>query len=201
MKRPLQIGVTGGIGSGKSLVTKIFLSLGVPVYDADSRAKKLMNSDPVLISELKKEFGEQAYYANGLLNRDYIAATVFNDEEKLKKLNALVHPRVKSDTEEWVQQNSEKPYVVKEAALLFESGVHQSLDKVIVVSAPESIRINRVMLRDAHRTKSELVKIIASQMNEEERLMRADYVIINDESQLLIPQVLNLHERFIHGLK
>lgn len=200
MTRPLLIGLTGGIGSGKSLVAKIFSCLGIPVYGADSGAKRLMNSDSILIEAIKKEFGNSAYLTNGVLNRDFMAATVFNDEAKLNKLNSLVHPRVKSDNEEWIKTNSEKKYLIKEAALLFESGSYRSLDKVIVVSAPEEVRIARVLQRDPHRTKSELLKIIASQMSEEEKINRADYVIINDESELLIPQVLKLHERFITGL-
>jgi dephospho-CoA kinase len=199
MSRPLLIGLTGGIGSGKSLLAKIFSCLGIPVYDADSRAKKLMNTDAILIDAIKKEFGNSAYQDN-TLNRDFLAATVFNEEEKLNKLNSLVHPRVKLDNEEWIKANSEKKYLVKEAALLFETGSYRSLDKVIVVSAPEEVRIKRVLQRDPHRTKSELMKIIASQMRESEKLKLADYVIINDETELITPQVLKLHERFIQGI-
>ncbi len=200
MDRPLLIGLTGGIGSGKSLIAKIFSCLGTPVYDADSRAKKLMNSDSILIDAIKKEFGNSAYQNSGVLNRDFMAAMVFNDEKKLNKLNSLVHPRVKEDNEQWIRENSEKKYLVKEAALLFESGSYKSLDKVIVASAPENVRIERVLQRDPHRSRSELIKIIANQMSEAEKLKRADYVIMNDESQLVIPQVLKLHERFIQGL-
>lgn len=200
MTRPLLIGVTGGIGSGKSLVTKIFSSLKVPVYDADSRARILMNSDPFLKEQIKKEFGEKAYQENGSINRDHLAATVFNNPEKLKKLNQLVHPRVQLDTEEWAKKNSDQKYLIKEAALLFESGSNKSLDKIIVVSASEEIRIQRVLVRDPKRTKEELTKIISNQMSEEKKIKLADFVIKNDDSELVIPQVLKLHERFIQGI-
>jgi dephospho-CoA kinase len=195
MKRPLLIGVTGGIGSGKSLVTRIFSTLGVPIYDADSRAKRLMNTDPVLIAEIKKEFGEAAYREDGILNRDFLASTVFNNEEKLKKLNQLVHPRVQLDTEVWVKENENKRYLIKEAALLFESGANKFLDKVIVVTAPEELRKQRVLTRDT-RSPQEVNKIMLNQMKEEDKVQRADFVIKNDESELVIPQVLKLHERF-----
>jgi dephospho-CoA kinase len=194
---PLQIGVTGGIGSGKSLVCKIFHCLGVPVYDADSHAKELMTTDGILVSDIKKEFGELSYNVDGTLNRTYLSSTVFNDTERLKTLNALVHPRVGAHYQHWVDQQSGQRYVVKEAALLFESGAHRSMYKVIAVIANEELRINRVLKRDNHRTASQILAIIKNQMPEEEKMKRADYSITNDETTLLIPQVLELHQRFI----
>lgn len=197
MKKALRIGVTGGIGSGKSLVCKIFQHLGAPVYDADSRAKMLMVSDEVLIGQIKSEFGEQSYQVGGELNREYLSKSVFNNPAQLEKLNQLVHPRVAIDSENWFERNNGAPYVVKEAALLFEAGSYKQLDKMIVVTAPEELRIKRVLVRDKKRTAEEIKKIIRNQMPESEKAAKADFVIHNDERELLIPQVLKLHERFI----
>jgi dephospho-CoA kinase len=197
MKTPFQVGITGGIGSGKSLVCKIFRCLGVPVYDADSHAKALMTTDGILIANIQKEFGHLSYNTDGSVNRNYLGETVFNDSEKLKKLNNLVHPRVKEDYLRWVEGNSRHPYVLKEAALLFEAGSNKELNKIIVVHAPEELRIKRVLSRDAHRTEELIKEIIKNQMNANEKLNRADFVLYNDENQLLIPQVLELHRKFI----
>lgn len=176
---------------------KIFGALNVPIYDADSMARKLMTTDSVLIRQIKEEFGATSYLADGSLNRDYLSQAVFNDPGKLEKLNQLVHPRVAGDSEDWVERNKASAYVVKEAALLFESGSYQQLDKIIVVTAPEGLRIQRVLRRDQSRTRDEIMKIIGSQMPEEEKIRRADHVICNDETALVIPQILKLHERFI----
>jgi dephospho-CoA kinase len=197
VRTPLQIGVTGGIGSGKSLVCKIFHCLGAPVYDADSHAKELMTTDGILVSQIKKEFGELSYNIDGSLNRGYLSNTVFNNPERLKALNELVHPRVGINYKQWVDQQADSPYVIKEAALLFESGAHRSMDKVIVVFANEELRIHRVLKRDNHRTASQILAIMKNQMPEEEKMKRADYSITNDETTLLIPQVVDLHQRFI----
>jgi len=196
MKRPLQIGVTGGIGSGKSLVCKIFSSLGVPIYDADSRAKSIMTTDGILVELIKKEFGDLAYDESGELNREHIGRLVFQNEEKRKKLNELVHPRVAVDTQNWIKTQGEVPYVVKEAALLFESGGYKILDKLILVTAPEELRIKRVMLRDPQRSRADIKKIIRAQMPEEEKMKLADVIIHNDETELILRQVLSLHQQF-----
>jgi dephospho-CoA kinase len=196
VNNPLQIGITGGIGSGKSLVCKIFQQLGIPVYDADSHAKRLMTTDGILISGIKKEFGDLSYHPDGALNRVYLADHVFNDEKKLALLNSLVHPRVKADYDSWVHEHNHSKYVLKEAALLFEAGSGKALDKIIVVRAPEDLRIKRVINRDAHRTIEQIKAIVEKQMPEDEKLKRADFIIVNDETQLLIPQVLQLHEQF-----
>lgn len=197
MGKPLQIGITGGIGSGKSLVCKIFNALGTPTYDADSRAKMVMTTDGILVEAIKKEFGVLSYDAKGVLNRQHLANSVFNQPDKLKRLNELVHPRVALDYEHWVSSQTNVKYVLKEAALLFESGSYQSLDKIIVVTAPETLRVQRVLIRDPHRSAEQTKEIIRNQMEEEEKTKRADYVIVNDETTLLIPQVLNLHLQFI----
>jgi len=196
LKRTLQIGITGGIGSGKSMVCRIFETLGISVYDADSHAKELMTTDGILVNEIKKEFGTLSYNPDGSLNRAYLARTVFNDEKRLATLNKLVHPRVGLDYKAWADQKKHQPYILKEAALLFESGTSQSLDAIIVVHANTELRINRVLKRDLHRTREQVLAIIAHQMPEEEKLKRADYVIRNDETTLLIPQVLKLHHVF-----
>ena len=196
MNKPLQIGITGGIGSGKSLVCRIFQSLGVPIYDADSHAKNLMTTDGILVEQIKKEFGTLSYDEKGELNRTYISQTVFSDEERLRKLNSLVHPRVAIDYDRWLAEHQASAYVIKEAALLFESGSSVLLDKIIVVTAPEKMRVKRVLKRDPQRTEQEVIKIIRNQMTEEEKLKRADVVIQNNETELVVPQVLKLHEQW-----
>lgn len=197
MRTPLQIGITGGIGAGKSLICRIFHCLGIPVYDADGHAKELMTTDVILVTNIKKEFGELSYNSNGSLNRDYLSSTVFNDNEKLKKLNKLVHPRVGEDYKRWVDQNGNYHYLVKEAALLFEAGSDKLLDKVIVVHAPEDLRIQRVLARDPQRSEDQVRAIINNQMSEEEKMERADFIINNDEKELLIPQVVKLHNQLL----
>lgn len=196
MKKPLQIGITGGIGSGKSLVCRIFSLLGVPVYDADSRAKSLMTTDGILVSQIRKEFGVLSFRPDGNVNRAYLAEHVFNDPERLKLLNSLVHPRVGEDFNRWVREQR-SVYVLKEAALLFEAGSNTALNKIIVVSAPEELRISRTLQRDRHRTEQQVKDIIQNQLKEEEKLKLADYIVVNDESKPLIPQVLELHKQFL----
>jgi dephospho-CoA kinase len=194
VSNPLQIGITGGIGSGKTLVSKIFACLGIPVYDADSHAKELMTTDGILVSQIKKEFGDLSYLSDGTLNRKYLSEVVFNNQERLDVLNKLVHPRVGENYTQWVKRHNNKAYVLKEAALLFETGSYRTLDKIIVVHAPEEVRIKRVMHRDG-RAEQQVQEIIRKQMSEEEKLKRADFIIYNDESSLIIPQVLSLHNR------
>lgn len=195
--RPLQIGITGGIGSGKSMVCKIFGCLGIPVYDADSRAKSIMTTDGILVEQIKKEFGSLSYDADGGLNRSFLSSAVFGNAEKLKKLNELVHPRVALDGDQWTAEQIGKKYVVREAALLFESGSYKKMDKIIVVTAPEPLRVKRVLVRDKQRTEEEVLKIILNQMKEEEKVKKADFVLRNDETELLVPQVINLHQKFL----
>ena len=195
MNTTLQIGITGGIGSGKSLISKIFHCLSIPVYDADSRAKYVMTTDGILIQDIKKEFGELSF-EDGVLNRNYISKVVFENPEKLARLNELVHPRVADDYKRWVGEQSDHPYVLKEAALLFESGSHKMLDKLIFVSASEDLRIKRVLKRDPHRTRSQVEDIIKNQMPDSEKIKLADFVTTNNETELIIPQVLKLDKQF-----
>jgi dephospho-CoA kinase len=190
----LQIGITGGIGSGKSLVCRLFNLLGVPVYDSDSRAKSVMTSDGILVEAIRKEFGSLAYATDGSLNRAYLADRVFNNQKNLEKLNALVHPAVKRDYQTWVSRQN-APYVIKEAALLYETGTYKDLHEVGLVMAPEALRIQRVRERDPHRSDNEIRNIIQQQMKAEENVKKAGFVIWNDESRLVIPQVLEQHQR------
>jgi len=192
----LQVGVTGGIGSGKSLVCRMFATLGAPVYDSDSRAKILMTTDGILIDQIKTEFGYLSYNADGTLNRKFIGGLVFQDERKRQALNKLVHPRVASDYGKWLNAQS-FAYVVKEAALLIETGSYRELDKTIVVTAPDELRISRVLERDAERTEEMVREIIKSQMSQDEMASRADYVIVNDGNKPVLPPVLALHRQFV----
>jgi len=192
----LKIGITGGIGSGKTIVCRIFSQLGIPVYDADFAAKQLMNSNPGLISNLKKEFGEKIYSAQNELNKKNLAGLIFNNPPALKKVNSLVHPVVKKDFERWITQHEASPYAIEEAAILFESGAHKNMDYVITVSAPEELRFRRVMLRD--NVSEEYVKSISkNQMDENDKIKAAHFEIVNDDQQLVIPQVLKLHTHFL----
>ncbi len=190
--RPLRVGITGGIGSGKTTVCRIFEVLEIPVYYADERAKWLMTHDPAVVAQLKALFGPDAYDAGGNLQRAYIAQIVFNDPDKLSQLNTIVHPAVGEDAKKWMQAQQNVPYTLREAALIFETGIDRQLDYVIVVTAPEALRVQRVVERD--RTAPEAVKArIAQQMPEAEKVRRADFVIINDGQQSLIRQVLAVH--------
>jgi dephospho-CoA kinase len=188
----LKIGLTGGIGSGKSTVAKVFEALGIPVYYADEAAKRLMNEDKEIKEALLHHFGKESY-VNGKLNRPYIASIVFNDKEKLELLNFITHPATIRDANEWMKkQNS--AYIIKEAALLFESGSSEHLDKIVGVYAPASLRMMRTMERD-NISRDEVIKRMNRQIEEEIKMKLCDFVIINDEQQLVIPQVIKLHEQ------
>jgi dephospho-CoA kinase len=197
VQRPLQIGITGGIGSGKSTVCKIFNVLGVPSYDADSRAKAVMTTDGILMAAIEKEFGKLSFKPDGALDREYLSQVVFADEAKLNKLNALVHPRVAIDYEKWLATQSNKPYVLKEAALLFEAGSYTTLDKIIVVRAPQALKIKRILMRDKNRSEEQVKNIMNKQLPDKEKVKRADFVVENDEHHSLIDQVVKLHHRFL----
>lgn len=190
----LKIGLTGGIGSGKSTVASVFETIGIPVYYADDAAKRLMNSDPALRASVIKHFGE-ASYANDQLDRKYLAGIVFNDREKLELLNSLTHPVTIRDASEWMEKQT-SPYVIKEAALLFESGASEQLDMIIGVYAPQHIRVKRVMERDGLPVE-EVMKRISRQIDEEMKMKLCDFVITNNEQALVIPQVLALHEKLL----
>ena len=190
-----KIGITGGIGSGKTTICKIFESLDIPVYYADDRAKALIIEDVTLVKNIKNLLGEESYLSDGSYNRKYVANIVFNDAEKLKQLNALVHPAVAKDTILWQRSQVSVPYTLKEAALIVETGGHHALDFLITVWAPKAIRIDRVVRRD-DISREAVEARINKQMPEIEKLKTAHFVIINDGKNSLVQQVAKLHRRF-----
>lgn len=188
------IGITGGIGSGKTTACKIFEKLGVSVYYADERAKELMTSNATLKNKIIQAFGQKAY-SGDRLDRAYLAQQVFGSEQKLSIINGLVHPAVANDFEEWLDERKNEKYVLKEAAILFESGGYQNVDITVLVIAPEDTRLERVMTRDGS-TKNEVLKRMKNQWTQERKVKLADHIINNDGAHLLIPQVLELHKKF-----
>ena len=192
----LKIGITGGIGSGKSFVSKIFKTMGVPFYDADKEAKHIMTTSNIIKDGLTAYFGPEVYFENGDLNRKYLSAQVFNNQEKLDKLNSIVHPVVIQDAVDWANMQT-TDYSLKEAALLFESNSYKTLDYTILVTAPEELRIERVIKRD-NTTREEVIKRISKQMKEEEKLKLADFIIVNDGLTSLLPQIYKIHNILIN---
>jgi len=190
----LKVGITGGIGSGKSTVARVFETLGVPVYNADDAAKRLMQEDPELKEKISLLLGDESY-KDGQLNRSWISANIFGKPDKVKALNALVHPATIKDAHEWMSRQT-TPYSLKEAALIFESGSEKELDYVIGVYAPEELRIQRVIRRD-DTTREAILQRMRNQLNEEEKIKRCDFVITNDDDQLVIPQVLALNQQLL----
>ena len=194
----LKAGITGGIGSGKTTVCRMFEKLGIPVYFADDSAKYLMQHEHFLIDQIKKNFGEDVYI-NGTLDRKLLASKVFNDPARLSLLNSLVHPAVFRDTERWIEEQRDKkvPYILKEAALLVETGSYKALDKLIVVVAPLNTRIQRVTERDKV-DEAEIIARVKNQLPEEEKVKLADFVITNNATlEELEQQVLKIHEKMI----
>lgn len=189
-----RVGITGGIGSGKTTVSAIFKLLGIPVYYADDAAKKLMQEDKKLVSQIIDHFGAKSY-KDGQLDRQFLSSIVFNNAEELNRLNALVHPATINDAKNWMLQQS-TPYAIKEAALIFESGSQDQLDFIIGVYSPEAIRIHRVMKRD--NTDRESIKSrMKKQIDESLKMRLCDTIILNDEQHLVIPQVLVLHKKLL----
>lgn len=196
MDLPLLIGVTGGIGSGKSMVCRLFECLDIPVYYADSRAKWLTNNDPEIREKVVALLGPEAYDSEGKYNTRFVASSVFKNELLLKELNAIIHPVVLRDTKAWVIQNVGAPYVVKEAAIMAKAGQANAVDVVVVVEAPVGLRVQRILQRD-QRPEQEIRAIIERQVSDESRREIADYVVNNDDASELIPQVLHLHDLFL----
>jgi dephospho-CoA kinase len=189
---PKTIGITGGIGSGKSLVAKVLQLMGYPVYSSDQRAKEIMQEDQVLIAGLKELFGKEAYLGSEL-NRPYIATQIFKDSFKRTAMNNLVHPAVRKDFQNWVSRQK-SPLLFQESALLFETGNYRSFDAVILVSAPEKVRMERVKERD-RLTDEQVQSRFNAQMPEAEKMKLTDLVIQNDGNHLLVPQILDLLKR------
>lgn len=191
----LKIGITGGIGSGKSVVARIFKTLGIPVLDADAFAKKLMAENDKVRLDLIEAFGEEVFEA-GQLNRPFLSQLVFNDPVHLNRLNGIVHPAVKQYGWQWMEEQ-DAPYVVKEAALFFESGSNVDMDYMVGIFSPVEQRLQRAMERDG-ASREAILKRMDKQMDEEEKMSRCDYVIYNDGSHSLIEQVLHLHQQFLN---
>lgn len=189
-----QIGITGGIGSGKTTVARIFKVLGIPVYSADDRAKALMTEDPVLIEQIRSTFGDAAYTPEGILDRAYLAEIVFSDKAKLTQLESLVHPAVARDGLAWHQGQQNVPYTLREAALLFEAGSYKQLDRIITVYAPQEERIRRVVARD-QTTREAVLARMAQQWSDEEKMQRSDFIIHNYHDHSLIQQVMDIHQQ------
>tara|TARA_R110001592_G_scaffold343906_1_gene634785 strand:+ start:4746 stop:5363 length:618 start_codon:yes stop_codon:yes gene_type:complete len=193
MNKVLTVGITGGIGSGKTTVCKIFIALGVPIYYADDRGKYLLSNDESLKGQVKDIFGAESYLSDGMLNRDFLANKVFTDKVELEKLNGLVHPAVAKDYLIWAAQQKGS-ILIKEAALFIENGTYKSLDKLICIIAPENVRVNRVLMRDMQRSRSQVLDIISHQVDDQQRKELSDYLIDNSGSKLLIPQVLTVYK-------
>ena len=190
----LKVGITGGIGSGKSTVSCFFSELGVPVYDSDQRAKSLMQHDDSIIIKIKKEFGDDSYL-NNVLNRSHIAEIVFKNELKLKQLNAIVHPVVRTDFNNWLSQNSNARFVIKEAAIMIESGAYKDLDKLIVVNANREQKIKWIKKRD-HLLLEDIENRIQNQLSDKIRNQYADFIIENNSSKKeLKQQVLSIYNK------
>jgi len=192
----IQVGITGGIGSGKTTVCKVFELLGVPVYYADDEAKHLLDFNHEVKTSIVSYFGKEVLNEDGAINRKKLASFVFNDKGKLEKLNSIVHPAVAAHFEGWITRHSHYPYILKEAAILFESNINTAIDKVITVTAPVELKINRAMQRDKI-TREQVEQRMQNQMSDEEKIKRSQFVIYNDEQQLLIPQILTIHSLLV----
>ena len=192
------VGLTGGIGSGKTTVSNMFKELGVPVYIADNEAKNLMSSSKVIKRKLIELFGPKAYEDNSL-NRTYIASKIFNDDTYLQKMNAIIHPKVANHFKHWLQKQTSK-YVIKEAAIIFEHNMQSQYDYVITVIANEEDRINRILKRD-NTTKDKIMSIMKHQLSDDEKVKLSDFVIINDKLEHTKEQVLNIHNSILKNLE
>ena len=184
------VGITGGIGSGKTTVSKVFKALGIAVYNSDLKSKSILTSNKSLKQELVSCFGEEIYNSEGI-NRKYFASIIFSDKELLNKSNKIIHPYVKRDFKEWVSKQK-SAYVIKESAILFETGIYKQLDKIILVKAPKKQRIQRVLKRDS-TSKSEVLNRISNQWSDNKKKELSDFIINNEESKMILDQVLSIH--------
>jgi len=191
----ITVGLTGGIGSGKTLISDVFSRLGIPVFNADYQAKKIMNSDQDVISHIKAEFGDDIYNTDGI-NRKKLATIIFKNKSALKKINSIVHPKVREYFINWSKEKANCHYVIEEAAILFESNAHKELDITINVHADELVRINRVVERDQVSTES-VKSRMNNQLSDEERISLSDYTIYNDGNKMVLPQILEIHQKIL----
>lgn len=191
--KTLRVGITGGIGSGKTLISNIFSHLGIPVFFSDPEAARIMATDKNIIRKISATFGKTVFDTYGQIDRKKFASVVFNDKEKLKDLNSIIHPAVRLLFNRWVQRQQEVPFVIQESAILFETGLYKKLDFTILITAPEKIRIARVMKRD-RITKKQVLKRMENQWTDPIKLKMADTVITNDEKKMILPQVLKIHQ-------
>jgi len=191
------VGLTGGIGSGKTTVAQEFNVLGIPIYIADDEAKKLMNTSKAIKGKLIRLFGEEAYIKNEL-NSSFLASSIFKDKYFLQKMNKIVHPRVAKHFEKWVSKQT-SPYIIKEAAILFETGGYEKCDKVITVTAPMNLRIERLLKRD-YTTKEKINAIINNQWSDEEKIKHSHYIIVNDSIDKTKEQVIYIHNQILNSL-
>lgn len=192
----LKLGITGGIGSGKTTVCRLFELLGISVYYADEESKKLLDEDKEVKKQVLSIFGDSILNDAGLIDRKKLAEIVFNNKIQLEKLNSILHPAVGLHFESWLKKQK-SPYILKEAAILFESAAYKQVDKVLTIVAPLELKIQRTMKRDGV-TREEVESRIKLQMSDEEKIKRSDFVIQNNEQELLIPQVLALHNQLIN---
>lgn len=192
----IRIGITGGIGSGKTTVCHVFENLGIPVYNSDKSAKIIINYNEKAKKDIIKNFGRNIYQKSGSIDNERLSNIVFKDRFALKTLNSIVHPYVRKHFSDWIRIWKNAPYVIQEAAILFESKAYRFLDKIIMVYADKDIRINRIKKRD-HFSEEKILQIMSNQMDEKKKCEKSDYVLINNEKELLLPQILKLHNTFI----
>jgi dephospho-CoA kinase len=190
----LRVGITGGIGSGKSIVCQVFTALGIPVFNADDAAKHLMENDATLVRQIRALLGEEVY-SGGKLNRPKVSDIIYRQPEKLRQLNALVHPATIAFANEWAQAKT-APYIIKEAAIFFEAGSDKEMDIMVGVFAPLELRVQRAMQR-SRMAREKVLEIVSKQMDEDEKMRRCNHVIINDDKTAVLPQVLELHRAFL----
>jgi dephospho-CoA kinase len=194
--KPKLIGITGGIGAGKSTVSTICKHLGFKVYNSDQRAKEIVSEDPIIKKKLISFFGNNIY-KNGVLDRKFLSDKIFNDKSSLEQINSIIHPAVKKDFNCWVKNNSNEKILFKESALLLESGAYKELDKIILIVSDKNLRVSRVLNRDQNRSKKEIESIIDKQINEAEAIKFADIVIDNNHKKMLLPSVIRELEKLM----
>ena len=191
----LKVGLTGNIGSGKSLIARIFSILNIPVYHADEESKKFLE-EPLVISEIKRIFGSEILISENKIDRKALAGIVFSNPAALNQLNSILHPRVMEDFSKWCRNYITSPYVIEEAAIIIEAGYQSLFDKIIHVSCPLEISISRVVTRDGV-TRNEVLRRMNFQMADHEKAAISDFIILNDGSELVIPQVLRIHKHLL----